>query len=62
MKTHVNDRLHAPVALTLRQKFPIFYGLRVGLAPKPVWRCEERKISVPRQELNPNTKVIKQVA
>jgi len=44
MKTHVNDRLHAPVALTLRQNFPLFNGLRVGLAPEPVWNSGEENI------------------
>ena len=43
MKTHVNDQVHAPVALTLRQKIQIFNGLRVGLAPESVWSCEKVK-------------------
>jgi hypothetical protein len=52
MKTNMNDRLQAPVALNLKQKFPIFYGLRVGLAPEPVRRCEEEKnfCTLPRTE------------
>ena len=62
MKTHVNDRLHAPIALTLRQEFPLFNGMRIGLAQSRCGAVERRKISAPYQKLNPTTTVIQQVA